>query len=1127
MASEKHDKDIIFIPIKLDACAVNEEATKKGAFRRWSYTYEALNYFSSPKPEALDRESIIADKGKQRTGIHLHWVLPRKLRSMEADAQEFPLVPNRWLLMRMVEGQQDKSKVWILESDCPESKLTDKLTRLRQRKDRSDYVVSPQMQQMWAASRDAYRANAVIRDEGEAGRVPTVSLGTVFPFEQWEERAAKEMFLTAYAPGNPAFAAYTPHNGNICSFFDELEQVEEASVSYFIAGWYSDAERDVAAACFSEERTPGSSLCCGAVFEIHWNREKGDFDGEVYRELRDNQKLNVAVGNQGMDICSEMMAYGCLGMVQDIQQQEAMKALQYGCLSDMQKPDGRIRLENNIHQSTFAGSTGGSYWEYADESKNETEAAAVTETEKRQLEELNQCQYTYDRELEKLKSMQWEVHALWWKNGHREFVKVSDRVKAIDYERELDPRAANSLMAQLLSQMEETKKCDTKLTQARSSVHLRDGTTLRQLPAERYYKSKNPVIGITGVEAARDLDSDTECNVQIYKDGTAYPTLFTDHRNCLPQGAEYIVNEFLWLTKERKGVNKPENARYSLDAWKPSWEPIFAEWELQYQHIPFTGKNWYFDGQDYRLKKDAATTVSLAAYKGVSLLSNHLPKLLKERVTETLKGMEGYERLEQQLKQIEGTAMLAQELEHLDDFMAQRDSRSFRRPTVEQIIGKDGKPFFLGDVLGYEPLEPERVFAPPEIQGHMDAVPYLLNETMSDFYGMRCGQAYFSELRIYDKFGRCLDVIDSGRLVGTAQAKNFPMLISEELLPERKLIQGIYSVFQLPPRVLQNIRLSAKECELGGYIIINHLNVSIMLYRPDGQQAGELALRAAESGVRKVTYIPPVHRSNYGKAQIKKEHPLLYAFAEKMLSKNDREFYAFLKETDSTLWTIDPFGDRNDENLSVLMGRVIALVEYELNLMTEGMPWKDNNWVGKDVGDSEFMKADYAMRVGDIELRNDGVIGYYAEKSMEQFHGIRENTQMALHMNAPRTLILFMDPRKSVHLYTGLLPVKVLKLQQEKVQRALEGMEASFFTGPVLTSAEENPCRIAYPQMAEQSGTWTWWKREPECEEGWREYSLAPVERMAGFAPLPPGLWEGTMQLCIDMNEKGEESSDE
>ena len=105
--------------IGVEALMVDETIQRRDAFRRWKYEYTALNSFSSPEATAFSGQL----QGKEK-GIYLRFILPRRLRTKEESEPDFPYIPNRWLITRIVNIDGKKEPIytsWVLESDCPES----------------------------------------------------------------------------------------------------------------------------------------------------------------------------------------------------------------------------------------------------------------------------------------------------------------------------------------------------------------------------------------------------------------------------------------------------------------------------------------------------------------------------------------------------------------------------------------------------------------------------------------------------------------------------------------------------------------------------------------------------------------------------------------------------------------------------------------------------------------------------------------------------------------------------------------------------------------------------------------------------------------------------------------------
>ena len=108
--------DYLLVPMHLDAMVLNKMAEVTTPFLRFQMDYSKLSAFESPEPPPFAGASSV----QPAAGIYLHWTLPKALRHgihKDDGSTEFPLVPNRWLVVRMQTGAANATKAWVLESD--------------------------------------------------------------------------------------------------------------------------------------------------------------------------------------------------------------------------------------------------------------------------------------------------------------------------------------------------------------------------------------------------------------------------------------------------------------------------------------------------------------------------------------------------------------------------------------------------------------------------------------------------------------------------------------------------------------------------------------------------------------------------------------------------------------------------------------------------------------------------------------------------------------------------------------------------------------------------------------------------------------------------------------------------
>lgn len=212
-------------------------------------------------------------------GIHLHWALPAGLSHAVQGAdgrQEFPAVPERWLVMRIVvdTGTAAQPRVstrsWVVESD-----------RLSKTPCATAGLQQPTV--------------PMAPTPGQNFRY----LGESFDLPGWHEAGdtAERVRppLTAIGYGEPAFAGFYPNSSTSFGFFDPLAdltgyQPATSTVSYHVAGWYGNSAADPLGRgdvvpghnrygwTWSGTPPPTATVCSGVIMGIPWNPASGYLD---------------------------------------------------------------------------------------------------------------------------------------------------------------------------------------------------------------------------------------------------------------------------------------------------------------------------------------------------------------------------------------------------------------------------------------------------------------------------------------------------------------------------------------------------------------------------------------------------------------------------------------------------------------------------------------------------------------------------------------------------------------------------------------------------------------------------------------------------------------------------------
>jgi hypothetical protein len=460
-------------------------------------------------------------------------------------------------------------------------------------------------------------------------------------------------------------------------------------------------------------------------------------------------------------------------------------------------------------------------------------------------------------------------------------------------------------------------------------------------------------------------------------------------------------------------------------------------------------------------------------------------------------------------------------------------------------------------------------------------------------YGPMVGTFFvFQKLTVVDTFGRTIDLMLANNNNSPQGARDHPefyfypitgwnLQSPTALLPPQlnESISPTERMIQLPPRVAQDSQLAfnlisndgqnsdinhvADGNPICGWIVPNHLDRSLSIYGSDGTAFGELYLSKHVHDQYKPVWQPDP--TDLQAPQCIKDIPNAYlrAMLQTIYDRTDNgvTISDFIRVIDETLWTINPRGERKDQNLSVLIGRPLAVVRAQLALKLRGVPFYNQDWwntfkvdlsnrenLPKATEPAQFSMIDggllnylWPVRLGTQALRNDGLIGYYTDNpstpanSFQVFNtvigpgapsdylkqigadnnflqlrfihddsGVPDSTQ-----NQICNITMLLDPRGSVHAFSGLLPVTDLAVPSKFVNGALQKMCYTFRAGPFLSS----PDAVRIPRPMASKGTWTWFDKAlkttlpvSQSDQNVRISNTAPLikEGWLRYTPHPP-----------------------
>jgi len=502
----------LLVPIDIEALVVGQAASGsewvdltpdfRGVYRNQFLGAQFESQTSSVRPDLLE------------PGIHLHWALPDGLMHANArsgGALEFPLVPNRWLIVRFWEPDAKsppvhfERKAWIVESDTIA--------------DNDDGTALP-----WPTLRSLNSS----RDK----RDYYVLVGQRFELAEWPgERSAPNVDITAIGYGDACFAAYYPASRALLGFHDsDLENLETATLNYFVCGWYSKPANDPLFQVISKAPA-GSAL---ASLEAFLSERKWTY--AQFAEASSNAKQ--AAKQQEIEALESSLpaAIVCHGVISGIQPKknglrvprgqsfrvsfgntgvEALTALfqnrlsknglarlleafQYDLFSELDKPDGEAIVEQKLHERAFRPLSRGIRWELIQENPNgaaSDQAPPIPGDIRLLLEKLNTRQRAINALMRKRDSARSQLYATWYKTAlkpQRDAAADSLNQQLMDLQKEVE-----NTTKEITRNETELKAIEFSGLQEQLKVFL-PGYKLQELEEPRFWRPNDPVVLLAG-----------------------------------------------------------------------------------------------------------------------------------------------------------------------------------------------------------------------------------------------------------------------------------------------------------------------------------------------------------------------------------------------------------------------------------------------------------------------------------------------------------------------------------------------------------------------------------------------------------------------------------------------------
>ncbi len=1174
----------LYIPMKVEALVVNNQVSGAQSFIRRRMDYTSLNDYQSPLK--LDNDAGWA-QDENPLGVHLHWHLPEAMCHGTHDTQKsyptFPLVPNRWVVLRFSGTTEDrKTKGWIIESDhlSTDAKTSpsryidpfegvnkrDKVVikRIGKKSDIADWKENPEKSEPFLTAVgpgditfSAYQPNvenvfSIHDDLADLNDKETLS----YMIAGWY--SAPEHDLLAGLDTLDKLTDFLEAQEWSCSLIDEEGNPVER---------------------------PNQSICHGFVFDLKWNKT-----GQIPESKRPTNMddIKLAIGDTSIDALTTLVRDEALKVDKlDTINPLMLEALQYDLLGTAEQKNHEERLYQEIHKAWFKEEKGGV--SYVIHKKADAEAPHDFDATPKWLIELNQNQTDYEKKLTEVQQLQWHLYRMWFAHGR--FNQLSTTSKDVldwnkkDFENQLNPDVQGSLadiVKQKLSELEKIKKklpldiLPQNLRDFSNQHQLHEAFELKAVNRENFYIANDPAILLTGLNAEGMLAREDilKCRAmdeliksltfdgKTIKSDTLNGAIHVPDLQNLPRAIQPLLNEFLfldhqnapWIAKKAKIENvnglllkmqehsglEGQLPDTDLGPWQQPWSPLFLEWSIRFYPIPYTshGKNnWHFDGTGYHLDENSKKTDVYLNFRGQTILLptsifnlQHRLKEFKEKYPSLNK--DEIANLNAFMEETNSWDVLSQSMDDITSQLSSRINEWNKNPgkAHENVYRLTRNLDFTSPMLGALPNE-DGEWAP------------------SKFQNIRAGQFYFDRLVVVDRFGQTAYAVTEQTIEQVAP------YTSPSMRPKHPVsTQNSQKFIELKPRLIQPARLNfefvstdddtkttnihADQNPICAWIIPNHLNRSLACFDNNGAALGEVRLVTNAKGDRIFHWNPNPNKNNCSLQQIREDFPHLGEFLNGLSKQTANTYDTLFGAIDSTLWSMDPLGQRDDANLSVLIGRPLALTRACLSYELKGQPYNDPSWrYTFDPVEPEFIDYDFQVCLGQLILKNDGLIGYFLNNDYDHLNLVNKTQpnndylpeikygnfiNLKIRDGQKQFVTMLMDPRASVHATTNILPGVTLELPDRYVTKAFDAMEVSFDTGPYLSTLEkleisEAPgddkktppdTSLLVPPPAQRNGHWQWQYQKGETLQ---TYPLKAADANAVIPPEPPILRTGKL----------------
>ncbi|KAM0266930.1 hypothetical protein ACHAPA_006499 [Fusarium lateritium] len=690
--------------------------------------------------------------------------------------------------------------------------------------------------------------------------------------------------------------------------------LKEAKASYYLFGWHRDEQKDPlwATGRSHAERIQGifmslkqsgidettnswlkaedpTHLCLhGALYDVQWDHKNKPttVPADKYAEALRNKELPaISVGTSPIDA---LITY-CSSR-SDKESDELIKRLEEDILSidsllhaRDDGVEGQREAKDIAYNWSFNRSQGGIHYFIAGE-ESEGDPIKPDPKSSAALRTLNEHQSLLDACRKGAQQYRWDIFSLWWKYV-TDVTNKTDR--DVNSEFEVKVKIISDKLVRLNSRIDVLDGLVKKLIKDGKA----EGGSLQGVKTGTdpfYYRPRDPTVLVGAIDHGwpSDFNDDIEVRIpaQTVKAEGAVPKGLSDLVGLIGtkfagtgalKDAEKLCQEFWALVPNKKkdpdtsldkGQAYPQfHDKRSLikdnKLWRDRWEdrqpwfPLYAEWEVEYTHVPF--KEWQLDQQASRLSDSKKARYGIPTDDGIPLwqkmqegkpqpvddirtlsgrvlilpqpsfsLKAKVKQLFADTPPSILKPIIDCEKQEELSQNIDRLSFLSAPLAGLSEGLLTLSQGTHIKPENKYIENGIQRTSAVGAAVFENAGLSKKIIE--MIQNNSALTPY---SSMSDFMDsdfcpfkpVTHGQFRFTKFNIIDKFGQTLVAIDPKPRVGGPEPL-YPC-ISDYYEPQVVVLNdkdrtkaantvmkndGSNCEFiQLPPQINQSSRLNA------------------------------------------------------------------------------------------------------------------------------------------------------------------------------------------------------------------------------------------------------------------------------------------------------------------------------